>query len=533
MEAHKQRSHRRGQILLNSAWLALGACAGGESADGDEDLGLATDSDTAGETQGDETGPTRDGSDPAADRIVPLDVGTLELDARCFGLELAPTGHSVAPEGHLWLRQDEQTWRVLDPLGHDSTQTLPAGVTALQAWGSEHAFAIDEHALLDVRDQWPQPLAWPQSLPAPTQLCGDPSVDANGFVIASGLLHRDRGAWWAWTDPSDAPWASPTWLAANAGSCFGPDGELWLSRENGEVWRITADHAARVEQLDGADAAVLLPGAGVAAILDGALVIGEADSLRRYRFEAGPVQSLSAGGEVLWVMAGGVLHRRVEGEFRQALHDGAPVQAAVLLADAGGVWALGPGAAPLAATACHMRSTPPILVEGVHDLQRLSEETVEIAVQISSGMSFSSAWLDGVSLPMEHDDIGHWRAAPQVIEEGWHTLEVRASGSRGATTRALRFEQRRIGELSFVGDIEPLFQEHCSGGACHGPDLGETTRPDLTTYEAWIEREAAILERVVTKGDMPPIGARKDSWGLDAQLMVSEWFETGAARENE
>ena len=33
-----------------------------------------------------------------------------------------------------------------------------------------------------------------------------------------------------------------------------------------------------------------------------------------------------------------------------------------------------------------------------------------------------------------------------------------------------------------------------------------------------------------TKGDMPPFGARKDSWGLDAQLTVSEWFETGAAR---
>lgn len=81
--------------------------------------------------------------------------------------------------------------------------------------------------------------------------------------------------------------------------------------------------------------------------------------------------------------------------------------------------------------------------------------------------------------------------------------------------------------------MEPLFQEHCAGAACHGPDLGDASRPDLSTYDAWISREETILDRVVTKGDMPPFGARKDTWGLDAQLTVSEWFETGAARGGE
>ncbi len=530
MRSHKRRGNGRGSVLGSWIWLILGGCAGAETGSG-EDPELATDTGTSGEdTQGEETGPAREdtGTDPTADRPVPLDVAALELDARCFALDHAPTDRSVSPEGHLWLRQDEQTWRVLDPFGREDIQQLPAGVTALQAWGSDRALVIDDQRLLDVRGQWPQPLVWPESLPAPTQLCGDPSADANGFVIAGGLLHRDRGLWWSWTDPADEPWASPAWLAENAGRCFGPGGELWLSREHGEVWRITADHATRVEDLDGAEAAVLLPGVGVAAALEGTLVLGEPESLRRYRFDAGLVEALSAGGESLWVMAGGILYRRLDGEFRQATREGATIEASALMAESGGgVWALTEG------EACHLRPSPPLRVEGVHDLQRLAEDTVEIAVQISAGTSFSSAQLDGVPLAMESDDIGHWRAAPQLVDAGWHTLEVHASGSRGATTRRLRFEQRRIGDLTYEGDIEPLFQEHCSGGACHGPDLGGATRPDLTSYEAWIEREAKILDRVVSKGDMPPFGARKDTWGLDAQLMVSEWFETGAARGNE
>ena len=69
---------------------------------------------------------------------------------------------------------------------------------------------------------------------------------------------------------------------------------------------------------------------------------------------------------------------------------------------------------------------------------------------------------------------------------------------------------------------------HCSGDACHGPGLPDGTRPDLSTYEAWVEREASILQRVVAQGDMPPVGARKESWGLETTLMVSEWFEAGA-----
>lgn len=518
--------------------LALAACAGGEplpEGEGEGDEATTTDTDAFDDETSDSSpeGPDRE---PASDPVVPLDAATLELDGRCFDLESAPMEPTASPEGHLWLRTSDTTWRVLDPFGRDTVQVLPAAATALQAWGAERAFFVEEAALWDVTSEWPLPLGWPTTLPTPTRVCGDPSTDANGFVLAEGLLYRDGGQWWQWTDPSGEPFADVAWLATNASTCLGPDGELWLARQSGEVWRITGAEATRVPALDGSEAAALVEGGGVAAIQDGTLVIGDPTEQWRWHFEAGPVHAVASGGDSLWIAAGPALYRMRDGEVLQALHHGEPILADTLLADAGGgVWILSPRTAPHlhgpAPTACHLRPSPPIAVEGVHNLQRTSEETVELSVQVHSGTVFSAARLDGELVAMEPDGLGRYHVAtPLPLSEGWHTLEVLASGSRGATTRRLRFEQRRIGDLTWERDIEPLFQEHCSGAACHGPELGDGTRPDLSQYEVWLAREAKILDRVVTKGDMPPFGARKDSWGLDAQLTVSEWFETGAAR---
>lgn len=506
--------------MLGGALLAPVGCGGDEPAGEGTDGDLGTEEGSTGEIG--DTGET-DG-ERAEDRVVPLDVSATALEARCFELPDAPLQISVAPEGQLWLRIDEQTWRVLDPFGSEDVQLLAPTVTALQAWSSERAFVIDGGVPWDVRGQWPQPLPWPAQRTEPTALCGDPSTDANGFVVADGLLHRDHGAWWEWTGPSDAPWANVSWLATDAGACMGPEGELWLAETSGEVWRITADFATRVPELDGADRGALLSGVGVAAVLDDALRLGEVDGLQQIRFEAGPVTAVSTGGGALWVVAGGAVHRWLEGDFTRALHDDVPVMATRLYADAtGGAWALDEQ------RACHLHPTPPTRVEGVFDLQRLTTETIEITARTSAGTRLTSARLDGEDLSIEADGPSRWRAEPVEVGQGWHVLEVFASGSRGATARTLRFEQRRVGELSWVEHIEPLFEEHCSGAACHGPDLGPGTRPDLSSYEAWLEREDGILDRVVTKGDMPPLGARKDSWGLDARLTVAEWFQTGAA----
>lgn len=536
MHAHEDRTCGREKLALAVAWLTLTACAEGAAVpEGYDETPAATDTDAA-ESTGDEAG-DGPGRDPSGDPVVPLDVATLELEARCYDLDAWPRQRSVSPEGHLWLRISDTRWRVLDPFGRDTVQELPATVTALQAWGAEHAFAAAEATLWDVQGEWPLPLGFPSTLPVPTRLCGDPSRDANGFVVAEGLFYRDRDQWWEWVDPSDEPWSAAAWLADNAGTCLGPDGELWLSRENGEVWRVSGQQATRVAALDGAEAAALVEGVGVAAIHEGTLVVGEPEELWRWHFEAGPVRAVAAGGDAAWVVAGDGVFRMRDGEVLQALVEGEPVAANVLHADAGGgVWALGPRPARYLGEqsgeqVCHLRPSPPIAIEGLHNLARTADDAIAFTVQVHAGTAFSEARLDGEPVAMEPDGIGRWRvAAPLPVSEGWHTLEVLASGSRGATTRRLSFERRRIGDLTWTGDVEPLFVEHCAGAACHGPDLGDMVRPDLSSYEAWLEREETILDRVVTKGDMPPFGVRKDTWGLDAQLTVSEWFETGAVR---
>lgn len=376
-----------------------------------------------------------------------------------------------------------------------------------------------------MQGEWPQPLAWPGGLADPAGMCGDPSTDANGFVLADGLLHRDGGQWWEWTDPSDQSWSDVAWMARSAGACIGSEGELWLGAGTGEVWNITGDYAARVEPFDGAEQAALVDGLGAAVLLEDELFIGGLETIAHYVFEAGPATLLSSGGEAVWIMAGGTLHRLVGEEFSAGVVEGDPIEPEVLLAEAGGgVWTL------TSEEACHLRPAPPVRIEGVHNLQRLVTEIVEIAVEVSAGASLDSVTLDGEEVTMEPDGTDRFVAEPQTIEEGWHTLEVAASSAEGDTTRQLHFEQRRVGDLTWTGDVEPLFTEHCSGSTCHGPDVDDVTRPDLSTWESWTEREDSILDRVVIKGDMPPSNARKDTWGLELQLLVSEWFETGAAQ---
>lgn len=513
-------------ILALAAGLVIVACGSDDDGSPDDGAGEAT-TDTAESANADETEGTGepDDADAPVEQTVPADVATLELEALCFAVAEPPTQVSVTPEGHLWLRQDDQTWRVIDPFGHDEIQVLPSGVEHLQAWSHDRALVIDQGGLWDVQGQWPQPLAWPEGLAVPTRMCGDPSRDANGFVLADGLLHRDGGQWWEWTDPADESWTDVAWMARSAGACIGGDGELWLAEGDGEVWRITSDFATRVDALDRSEEAVLVDGLGVAALLDGAVIAGDLEALTRYHFEAGAASMISSGGQSLWVVVGDSLYRLRDGEFTVTeLADG-PLEAGSLHADAaGGVWTL------TADQACHRRPTPPVRIEGVHNLERLVSETLELAVEVSPGASLTTATLDGEALPVEPAGGGRWLIEPQTITEGWHTLEVLAESDEGDTARRLRFEQRRVGDLTWARDVEPLFVEHCSGAACHGHELDDATRPDLSTWDAWIEREDSILERVVTRGDMPPAQARKDTWGLGLQLLVSEWFETGAQR---
>ena len=80
--------------------------------------------------------------------------------------------------------------------------------------------------------------------------------------------------------------------------------------------------------------------------------------------------------------------------------------------------------------------------------------------------------------------------------------------------------------MTWHAHIEPLVAEHCAG--CHGPTA--EGRVDLTSWDAWLQYEAAIRTRVLINESMPPLAARTDDWGLEAMQLVRDWFDTGAAK---
>jgi len=511
-------------------WGAVGLCTsmacGGSSSDGNAGTEAATG--TVGDTD-----PT--GSDDSTGEVVivteidvPADGPRVELQSLCFDAAADAT-YSASPEGLLWVNEGGDTWRILDPLGGESEQSFALATTDVQGWTDRQLYAIADGQLWDVQAGYPQPLAWPEGLAAPTAMCGDPGSDANGFVVADGLLQRDRGQWWSWVAPGSGSFAEIDWIAEAAGACIGTQGETWLSAA-GLVWRITPDFAGRVETLDGASAATFADELGVAAIVDGNLAVGGPEiGFSIYDFGAGDVVAVAGGGPTVWIVAGASLYRLTGAdELPVAVAvDGADATALSLAGDASGsAWIVDETGA------CHLREAPPIRVGGLHHLQRRDDEMLTFHVE-APATSAPSAVLDGTMVNLTVEQDGVWLAAPSLLEPGWHTLEIDAVIDGAMVVRTLEFEQRGHGDLTFTDDIEPLFAEHCSGAVCHGPDVNDPNRPDLTSYEAWLDKESSVLARVVSQGDMPPFSVRAETWTLDSVLTIFEWYETGAPQQEQ
>ncbi len=64
----------------------------------------------------------------------------------------------------------------------------------------------------------------------------------------------------------------------------------------------------------------------------------------------------------------------------------------------------------------------------------------------------------------------------------------------GATGNAL--------EQKWQADVQPIYGKVCS--ACHGPT--GSAKIDLSSYNSWVSRKAALNDRIVVKADMPPAG---------------------------
>jgi hypothetical protein len=106
---------------------------------------------------------------------------------------------------------------------------------------------------------------------------------------------------------------------------------------------------------------------------------------------------------------------------------------------------------------------------------------------------------------------------------------VRLSGSPsgdvwifdGPALRRYACDSCRAGpDETWRATIQPIFTNYCA--QCHRP--GGVANIDLSTYEAWTARRAAIRMRVVVTGDMPPPGNPLP----DADRMtIADWVANG------
>ena len=127
----------------------------------------------------------------------------------------------------------------------------------------------------------------------------------------------------------------------------------------------------------------------------------------------------------------------------------------------------------------------------------------------------------GDLIPLSEDEAGQLQLSAEITEQGWHTLEV----SHDDMTRSIDFLVERLEPATWATDIEPLFEAHCSNDACHGSGAWAQNRPDLSSYDTWVELSESIRNRVTVNADMPPPGS--GDWGVEDTLLLLSWLDAG------
>ncbi|MCA9697706.1 MAG: hypothetical protein KC431_09285, partial [Myxococcales bacterium] len=240
-------------IVVLAASIATSACYGGRDDNGQDEGALAEEVEIA---------------------------GTLALTSTCVALEPGERPAAISPGGDLWLATGTgpaSSYRVFSIDGSVRFVDLEHATDRLQAWDESHVhyLADDQMWLSEIDEQLTEPLYWPADLPAPSDFCGDPTIDGDGFVVAgTSLLQRDAGLWWRWLAPGGGDFGPVSLLGRSYGACVDRNGDLWLADGAGEVWRIGANEARSVSALAGAQALVFDESFGAAALIDGALVHG-------------------------------------------------------------------------------------------------------------------------------------------------------------------------------------------------------------------------------------------------------------------
>lgn len=525
--------------LLGGLVFVVG-CAGGDS-DGDDrfnDGGASAGDDDDDASKGDETPPRAgsdddDDDDDADDReVVPLDGPSEPYTLACQARPSTGVVRGASPNGDLWVAVPQGSDTVLTSLSGDGqtrTWLLPfadGDATVVRPWSATEAVLAAGDGLWTFEDGDLDPIRWLDGEPAPIGLCGDASVEGDGFVLADDLYTRDLGQWWRWNMPGD-PIGSDDALAVVAGACAGPSDVAWLRRGTA-VWSVTTSFVGSEPALEPSSGVAADDSFGVASLVDGELVLLAGDDARTLSFEAGAASNVSAAPGVLWAVAGDRLYRRIADEVVEAVRtdeDDAAMAPNAVWADAtGGAWI------EVGDALCRMTPEDLATVEvfGVRDYQRRRSDALQATIVVSDA-STPAVSLDGEALTATAAS-GAWTVEATELAEGWHTLRIDVDEG---VSREVAFAVDKLVPATWENDVVPLFEEHCAGEGCHGPNPTMGTQPDLATYEQWSELASTIDGRVVSTGDMPPLSARKETWGVDEILLIAGWLEAGLPRNEE
>lgn len=472
---------------------------------------VGTGSTTAGEES---TGGSGEGAETT---LVPLDLEATPVEGPCTTLLDGERVAAVGPNAETWLAREEGATSVVRMISVRGTsnfgfETAGPLLAASALDGERGAFATAQ-GLFTVAGPRVDLLAWSGDPADIVDLCGDLSVDGDGRVLTDDIHTRDLGQWWRWNAPAGVVGQSAS-MGMQAGACADQSGAGYLLHE-GTVWSVGSSFVESLPAFEPASAVVGHDAFGVAAIVEGELLVGQPEEDPTvFSFEAGPVSGLAAGDETLYVVAGDHVYAMGPGVgFRELLHDGSSLGAQTLQgAGAGGVVLQAEG------VVCFRGPAQPIEVVGVRPAAH--RRVPGLNLQITADVEAMQARLDDAPVELAPTESG-WSFSHEWLDEGWHTLEVFHEGA----SRRIDFSVERLTQATWADDIAPLFEAHCSNEACHGPTPSSQDRPDLSTYNAWVELSQTIRSRVAVTADMPPAGF--SDWGVEDTLLVLGWLDAG------
>lgn len=503
---------------FDTAW---GSTSDDQPAESGSASGAASGSTSAGDTDTNE-----DSTDvPAEDLDVPVDPPVLEATIACIPLLDGETLRSVSPEGHAWLMTqaaDGHRLRVIEPGGLAATthELRLQPLDHLQAWDDDDAVAVAGGGLWRLDQMARIEITTPLESNAMDSACGDPS--RYGALLAGGSLleHRGDDGWWRW-DSAATGSAAPQMILSHDGECVGTDDTLWLASPDGTLWRLadgTVETPAQFPGLRGGTATGEL-----LAILDEnrLRVLAESEdadiaaSWASWRFWGEGPRGLSSANGTLWMddqhralAFDGQEWAQVDPEMEE------PIEA--VFAHSSGIWLV------TAENICNAELSLPLRLTGLHPLQRSLATEHEVEVWSDDGQPVSLL-LNGEELEASEDpETGRTAVSFSLTSLGWHELVLRAEDG---AERTLPFKRAPSVARSWSADIEPLYQDHCTGDVCHGGQ--DPIVPPMDSLDIWQARADFIRTRVVDAKTMPPPDQQSAGWGDEQIEIVDQWLAGG------